>query len=116
MESEDEMELMMDDSNDDDEFYGGGGDDDDLDDVIMDYDGFIDHDTDDSDDFDFSSSSHSHHNHHHRSQNYAILSEADIQQLQEENITKVSTVLSIPRDAASILPSSFKCERLPGFS
>ncbi|CAI9754511.1 unnamed protein product [Fraxinus pennsylvanica] len=102
MESEDDMELMMDDSNDDDEFFGGGGDDDDddLDDVIMDYDGFIDHDSDDSDDL---SSSHSHHQHHHRSQNYTILSEADIQQLQQENITKISMVLSIPRDAASIL-------------
>ncbi|KAL2482250.1 putative E3 ubiquitin-protein ligase [Forsythia ovata] len=104
MESEDELEMMMDDSNDDDyEFFGGGeadDDDDDLDDVIMDYDGFIDHDSDDSDDL---SSSLSHHHHHHRSQNYTILREADIQQLQEENITKISMVLSIPRDAASIL-------------
>ncbi|CAI9787161.1 unnamed protein product [Fraxinus pennsylvanica] len=100
MESEDEMELMMDGSNSDDEFYGGGGDDDDLDNVVMDYDGFIDHDSDDSDDL---SPSHSHDHHHHRSQNYTILSEADIRQLQEENIAKISTVLSIPRDDASIL-------------
>ncbi|KAL2512459.1 putative E3 ubiquitin-protein ligase ARI7 [Abeliophyllum distichum] len=105
MESEDELEMMMmDDSNDDDdEFFGGGeadDDDEDLDDVMMDYDGFIDQDSDDSDDL---SSSLSHHQHHHRSQNYTILREADIRQLQEENITKISMVLSIPRDAASIL-------------
>lgn len=36
-------------------------------------------------------------------QNYTILSEADIRQLQEEDITTVSTVLSMSRIHASIL-------------
>uniref|UniRef100_A0A0A0LHB9 RBR-type E3 ubiquitin transferase n=1 Tax=Cucumis sativus TaxID=3659 RepID=A0A0A0LHB9_CUCSA len=36
-------------------------------------------------------------------QNYIILAEADIQQCQEEDITRVSTVLSISKVAASIL-------------
>ncbi|KAL5998098.1 hypothetical protein ACLOJK_009033 [Asimina triloba] len=35
--------------------------------------------------------------------NYAILSEQDIQKRQEEDITRISTVLSIPRVSASIL-------------
>ncbi|KAK6156448.1 hypothetical protein DH2020_010696 [Rehmannia glutinosa] len=102
MDSEDEMAAMMEDSNDDEEFYGGGGgygdDDSDSDGVVMDYDGFMDHDSDDSDDL---SSSHLHY--HHRSQNYTILDEDDIRQCQEESITKISTVLSISRVAAGIL-------------
>lgn len=65
MESEDEMPVaMIEDSNDEEEFYGvsGGEDDDDdsdMDDVIMDYDGFMDHESDDSDDLSYSL------NHHH---------------------------------------------------
>ncbi|KAK6136372.1 hypothetical protein DH2020_029862 [Rehmannia glutinosa] len=102
MDSEDEMAAMMEDSNDDEEFYVGGGgygdDDSDSDGVVMDYDGFMDHDSDDSDDL---SSSHLHY--HHRSQNYTILDEDDIRQCQEESITKISTVLSISRVAAGIL-------------
>lgn len=35
--------------------------------------------------------------------NYTILKEEDIKQRQEEDITKISTVLSIPREAACIL-------------
>ncbi|PIN21624.1 putative E3 ubiquitin ligase [Handroanthus impetiginosus] len=103
MELEDEITAeMMEDSNDE-EFYGGGSggdeDDSDLDDVIMEYDGFMDDDSDDSNDF-----SSSHHNHHHnRSQNYTILNENDIRQCQDEDITKISVVLSISRDAAAIL-------------
>ncbi|OVA04605.1 zinc finger protein [Macleaya cordata] len=54
---------------------------------------FIDNDTDDSDD----STS------HRQQQNYTILNEEDIRQRQEEDITKISTVLSIPRVSASIL-------------
>ncbi|KAI3459114.1 hypothetical protein Pfo_015777 [Paulownia fortunei] len=103
MESEDEMPAMMEDSNDDEEFYGGGGgdgdDDSDSDGVVMDYDGFMDYDSDDSDDL-----SSSHHRHYrHRSQNYTILNEDDIRQCQEESMIKVSTVLSISRVAAGIL-------------
>ncbi|GFP95785.1 probable E3 ubiquitin-protein ligase ari8 [Phtheirospermum japonicum] len=103
MESEDEMAAMMEDSNDEEEFYGGGdgyGDDDsDSDGVVMDYDGFMDHDSDDSDDL---ASSHNLH-YHHRSQNYTILNEDGIRQCQEESISKISTVLSISRVAAGIL-------------
>ncbi|KAL3523288.1 hypothetical protein ACH5RR_016122 [Cinchona calisaya] len=96
MESDDEM--LMHDANDvdslDDDFYSGGvGADSDEADVIVDYD-FIDNDSDDSDDL----------SSHYRSQpNYSILSEADIHQRQEENITQISVVLSISRIAASIL-------------
>ena len=36
-------------------------------------------------------------------QNYTILTEADIRQRQEDDITRISTVLSIPRVSASIL-------------
>ncbi|KAG8380336.1 hypothetical protein BUALT_Bualt06G0005000 [Buddleja alternifolia] len=103
MDSEEDMAaaMMLEDSNDEDDFYGGGDDDDDsdLDDVMMDYDGFMDQDSDDSDDF---ASSH-HFHHHHRSQNYTILSEDEIRQCQEEDITKISSVLSISRVAAGIL-------------
>ncbi|KAL3653962.1 putative E3 ubiquitin-protein ligase ari8 [Castilleja foliolosa] len=103
MKSEDEMAAMMEDSNDDEEFYGGGdgyGDDDsDSDGVLMDYDGFMDHDSDDSDDLASSPNLH----YHPRSQNYTILNEDGIRQCQEESITKISTVLSISRVAAGIL-------------
>ncbi|XP_051139997.1 probable E3 ubiquitin-protein ligase ARI8 isoform X2 [Andrographis paniculata] len=107
MESEDEMgETLMEDSNDEEEFYGGGGgydeDDSDLDDVVLDYDGFMDHDSDDSD-----SSSHNR-RYRHRSQNYIILSECDIQQCQDECITKISTILSVSRVAAGILLHHYK--------
>ncbi|KAJ8557516.1 hypothetical protein K7X08_003141 [Anisodus acutangulus] len=78
----------------DDDFYSGGdAHDDSDDDDVMDYD-FIDNDCDDSDTVIA----------HHRSQsNYSILNEADIHKCQEESITKISTVLSIPRVAAGIL-------------
>ncbi|KAK4433070.1 putative E3 ubiquitin-protein ligase ARI8 [Sesamum alatum] len=103
MESEDEMAATMMEDSEDEEFYGsGGGDGDDYsdpDDVVMDYDGFMDHDSDDSDDL---SSSHPR-SYHHRSQNYTILNEDDIRQHQEESITKISAVLSISRVAAAIL-------------
>ncbi|GER51334.1 RING/U-box superfamily protein [Striga asiatica] len=97
MESEDEMTAMMEDSNDDEEIYGD--DDSDSNGIVMDYDGFMDHDLDDSDDLSSSQNLH----YHHRSQNYTILNEEDIRQCQEESITKISTVLSISRVAAGIL-------------
>ncbi|XP_042483105.1 probable E3 ubiquitin-protein ligase ARI7 isoform X2 [Macadamia integrifolia] len=50
-------------------------------------------DTDDSDDSSL----------HRQQQNYTILSEADIRQRQDEDITMISTVLSISRISASIL-------------
>ncbi|XP_077227066.1 putative E3 ubiquitin-protein ligase ARI8 [Tasmannia lanceolata] len=53
----------------------------------------FDNDTDGSDDT----------NSHRQQQNYTILSETDIRQRQEEQITMVSTVLSITRVSASIL-------------
>lgn len=74
MESDDEMAAMtMEDSYEDEEFYDGGGDgdaDSDPDGVVMDYDGFMDHDSDDSDDL--SSSHHLHY--HHRSQVIVVIS------------------------------------------
>lgn len=92
MESEDEL-MMHDAESLDDDFYSGDGGDSDDADVIMDYD-FIDNDSDDSDDL----------TSRYRSMtNYTVLSEADIRQRQEENITQISVVLSISRVAASIL-------------
>ncbi|KAK9159503.1 hypothetical protein Syun_005844 [Stephania yunnanensis] len=90
MESEDDMH----DANDVDsleDFYSGEtamASDDDGD---GDYD-FGDNESDGSDD-----------NTSHRQQNYTILSEADIHERQEEDILRISTVLSIPRVAATIL-------------
>ncbi|EYU39736.1 hypothetical protein ABFS82_06G177500 [Erythranthe guttata] len=101
MDSEDEtVGAMTEDSNDDEESYGGGGDEDDsdLDDVIMEYDGFMDFDSDDSDE-----PSSTFHHHYTRSQNYTVLNEDDIRQCQEDDITKISMVLSISRVAAGVL-------------
>ncbi|XP_034691585.1 probable E3 ubiquitin-protein ligase ARI8 isoform X1 [Vitis riparia] len=91
MESEDDMHDANDAESLDD-FYSGetAADSDDLD--AADYE-FIDNDSDDSDDL----TSHRH------QQNYTILTEADIRQRQEDDITRISTVLSIPRVSASIL-------------
>lgn len=98
MESEDEFDMH--DANDDDndeDFYSGGDDDAaaamDSDDAgVADYE-FIDNDSDDSNDVAS----------HRYQQNYTVLTEADICQHQEEDITRISTVLSIPKVAASIL-------------
>ncbi|KAE8681893.1 putative E3 ubiquitin-protein ligase ARI8 [Hibiscus syriacus] len=83
-----------------DEFYSGGDDDagpiaasyDDSDADVADYE-FIDNDSDDSDDL----VSHRH------QQNYTILSEVDIRQHQEDDIMRISTVLSISKVEASNL-------------
>lgn len=91
MDSEDDMHDANDAVSLDDDFYSGetAMDSDDADDAYE----FIDNDSDDSDDLVS-----------HRSQpNYTILNEADIKQHQEENITKISNVLSISRVAAGIL-------------
>ncbi|GAY60964.1 hypothetical protein CUMW_206140 [Citrus unshiu] len=100
MESEDEFDMQ--DANasaEEDDFYSGGDDDaapayafdsDDAD--VADYE-FIDNDSDDSDDL--VSNRHQ--------LNYTVLTEADIRQRQEEDITRISTVLSISKVAASIL-------------
>ncbi|XP_004302175.1 PREDICTED: probable E3 ubiquitin-protein ligase ARI8 [Fragaria vesca subsp. vesca] len=98
MESEDDFDMH--DANDDDndeDFYSGGDDDAaasmDSDDAgVADYE-FIDNDSDDSND----AASHRY------QQSYTVLTEADIRQRQEEDVTKISTVLSIPKFAASIL-------------
>ncbi|KAJ8615827.1 hypothetical protein MRB53_035199 [Persea americana] len=58
---------------------------------------------DDERDFDFAKSDDSDDETFHPQRNYTILSEDDILQLQEEDITKISTVLSISRIQASIL-------------
>ncbi|THU70816.1 hypothetical protein C4D60_Mb08t28980 [Musa balbisiana] len=90
MDSEDDMHDANDLESVDDDFYSGdtgmGSDDGDAH-----YD-FGDNESDDSDDITSR-----------QQQNYAILSEADIRQHQGEDISRVSTVLSIPRYAACIL-------------
>uniref|UniRef100_A0A6N2NBS2 RBR-type E3 ubiquitin transferase n=1 Tax=Salix viminalis TaxID=40686 RepID=A0A6N2NBS2_SALVM len=77
-----------------DDFYSGGEEDgfdsDDAD--VADYE-FIDNDSDDSDDL----VSHRH------QQNYTVLSEEDIRQRQDDDVTRIATVLSISKVAASIL-------------
>uniref|UniRef100_A0A0E0DFL2 RBR-type E3 ubiquitin transferase n=1 Tax=Oryza meridionalis TaxID=40149 RepID=A0A0E0DFL2_9ORYZ len=91
MDSEDDM-LDANDSADDDFYSGGeaglGG----SDDGDADYD-FADHDSDDSAEL----------LSHRQQQNYSILSEADIQQRQEDDINRVSTVLSISKSEACVL-------------
>ncbi|XP_030970698.1 probable E3 ubiquitin-protein ligase ARI8 [Quercus lobata] len=89
----------------DDDFYSGDEDDDedgeatnafafdsDDDADVADYE-FIDNDSDDSDDVVS----------HRYQQSFTILSEADIHQRQEDDIMRISTVLSISKVAASIL-------------
>ncbi|XP_074563926.1 putative E3 ubiquitin-protein ligase ARI7 [Curcuma longa] len=90
MESEDDMHDANDLESFDDDFYSGdtgmGSDDgDDFD--------FVDNESDGSEDIAY----------HRQQQNYTILSEADIRLRQEEDISRVSTVLSIPRSDACIL-------------
>ncbi|XP_038986793.1 probable E3 ubiquitin-protein ligase ARI8 [Phoenix dactylifera] len=91
MDSEDDMHDANDLESLDDDFYSGetamGSDDGDAD-----YD-FVDNESDDSEDI----------TSHRQQQNYTILSEADIRQHQEEDINRVSIVLSISRSAACIL-------------
>ncbi|GKV40310.1 hypothetical protein SLEP1_g47971 [Rubroshorea leprosula] len=100
MESEDDID-MQDANNEsgDDDFYSGGDDEaaalalyDDSDADLADYE-FIDNDSDDSDIL----VSHRH------QQNCTILSEADIHQQQDDDIMRISTVLSISKVEASIL-------------
>ncbi|KAE8664109.1 putative E3 ubiquitin-protein ligase ARI8 [Hibiscus syriacus] len=104
MESEDEFDMhdANNESGEEDDFYSGGDDDDDdaepvgayenSDADVADYD-FIDNDSDDSDYLVY-------HRHQH---NYTILSEVDIRQHQEDDIMRISTVLSISKVEASIL-------------
>ncbi|XP_010912799.1 probable E3 ubiquitin-protein ligase ARI8 isoform X1 [Elaeis guineensis] len=91
MDSEDDMHDANDLESLDDDFYSGetamGSDDGDAG-----YD-FVDNESDDSEDI----------TSHRQQQNYTILSEADIRQHQEEDINRVSIVLSISRSAACIL-------------
>ncbi|CAN6276135.1 unnamed protein product [Urochloa humidicola] len=91
MDSEDDMHDANDSA--DDDFYSGGeaglaaSDDGDAD-----YD-FADHDSDDSGEL----------LSHRQQQNYSILSEVDINQRQEDDINRVSTVLSISKSEACVL-------------
>ncbi|KAL6903608.1 hypothetical protein ACP4OV_004421 [Aristida adscensionis] len=91
MDSEDDMHDANDSA--DDDFYSGGeaglaaSDDGDAD-----YD-FADHDSDDSTEL----------MSHRQQQNYSVLSEADIKQRQEDDINRVSTVLSISKSEACVL-------------
>ncbi|XP_062183789.1 probable E3 ubiquitin-protein ligase ARI8 [Phragmites australis] len=91
MDSEDDMHDANDSA--DDDFYSGGeaglaaSDDGDAD-----YD-FADHDSDDSAEL----------LSHRQQQNYSILSEADIKHRQEDDINRVSTVLSISKSEACVL-------------
>ncbi|MQL84629.1 hypothetical protein Taro_017138 [Colocasia esculenta] len=95
MDSEDGVHDTNDLKTVDDDFYSGGtgsgteeGD--------GDYD-FVENDSDESDDAVS-----------HRHQNYLILSEADIRQHQEEDINRISQVLSIPKVDACILLRIYK--------
>ncbi|KAK3229120.1 hypothetical protein Dsin_001001 [Dipteronia sinensis] len=102
MESEDDFDMQdANESAEDDDFYSGGDDGDDAGPAYaFDSDGaddaddyeFIDNDTDDSDDLAS-----------HRQQNFSILSEADIRQRQEEDIIRISSVLSISKVSATVL-------------
>ncbi|KAF7833742.1 putative E3 ubiquitin-protein ligase ARI8 [Senna tora] len=82
----------------DDDYYSGGEEEDQM--------LYTDDDTD-AEDFDFidnaSDSSELALSNRHHVRNYTVLSESDIRQRQEDDITKISTVLSISKVAASIL-------------
>ncbi|KAL8253346.1 hypothetical protein R6Q59_037039 [Mikania micrantha] len=91
MDSDDDMHDANDVESLDDGFYSGETAMDSDDGDAADYE-FIDNDSDDSDD-----------HVSHRSQNYTILNEADIHMRQEDNIKKISSILSISSDAAAIL-------------
>ncbi|CAB4316132.1 unnamed protein product [Prunus armeniaca] len=99
MESDDEFDMLdaNDDDDNDEDFYSGGDDDAaaamDSDEAgVADYE-FIDNDSDDSNDVAS----------HRYQQNYTVLTEADIRQHQEEDIMRISTVLSISKVSASTL-------------
>ncbi|KAH7542232.1 hypothetical protein FEM48_Zijuj02G0051600 [Ziziphus jujuba var. spinosa] len=114
MDSEDEFDMHDangdDDDDNDDDFYSGGDDDaaaamdsDEAD--VADYE-FIDNDSDDSDDIAshrYQSNAVSYLSDILSQQNYTVLTEADIHQRQEEDIMRISTVLSISEVAASVL-------------
>ncbi|XP_057460267.1 probable E3 ubiquitin-protein ligase ARI7 [Actinidia eriantha] len=91
MDSEDDMHDANDAESLDD-YYSGDTGVDYSDDDAADYE-FIDNDSDGSDDIVISR----------QQKNYVVLKEADIRQRQEDDITTVSTVLSIPRADACIL-------------
>ncbi|KAJ9176073.1 hypothetical protein P3X46_011423 [Hevea brasiliensis] len=99
MDSEDEFDMQDAAAESaDDDFYSGGDDAFESDDAdVADFE-FIDNDSDDSDDL----ISHRH------QQNYTILSEADICQRQDDDIMRISTVLSISKVSASILLRYYK--------
>ncbi|CAJ1933307.1 unnamed protein product [Sphenostylis stenocarpa] len=92
MESEDDMHDANDVESLDDDFYSGG-----TDDAPLDY--YSDYDDDADDYFEDADRIES----RRPEQNFTILKESDIQQRQEEDITRVATVLSISRVLASIL-------------
>ncbi|XP_076954378.1 putative E3 ubiquitin-protein ligase ARI8 [Bidens hawaiensis] len=92
MDSEDDMLDANDAESYDDDFYSGETAMDSDDGDAADYE-FEDNDSDDSDDpVSYRSQ-----------QNYTILNEADIRRRQEDNIKKISSILSISSDAAAIL-------------
>lgn len=91
MESEEDMHDANDAESLDYDFYSGETAMD-SDDADADYE-FIDNDSDDSDDLVS----------HRSQQNYTILNEAEIHQRQEEDMMKISTILSISRVSAGIL-------------
>ncbi|XP_060172194.1 probable E3 ubiquitin-protein ligase ARI7 isoform X1 [Lycium barbarum] len=97
MDSEDDMHDANDMESVDEDFYsdgdgGYGGEGMNSDDDVADYD-FMGNETDDSDDQAVSRSQ----------KNYTVLKEEDIRQRQEDDMTTISTLLSIPREAACIL-------------
>nr|GEY25372.1 probable E3 ubiquitin-protein ligase ARI8 isoform X1 [Tanacetum cinerariifolium] len=93
MDSSDDM--MHDAESVDDDFYSGETAMDSEDDADVDYEFVVDNDSDDDDSDDFVSN---------RNQlNYTILNEVDIHQRQEDDIKKISSILSISKVAAAIL-------------
>ena len=94
MDSEDDMHDANDVESLDEDFYSGETEEAPID--YNDYDDDADDYFDDADDSDRIDS-------RRHEQNFTILKESDIQQRQEDDITRVATVLSISRVAASIL-------------
>ncbi|KAL2530079.1 putative E3 ubiquitin-protein ligase [Forsythia ovata] len=107
MESEDDMHDANDlaSAEEEDDYYSDGGDDDDIDDAEEDYNYGYGDDEDDTGDYDFmANDSDADEVSASRTQrNYTVLKEEDIRKLQGEDIMRISTVLSISREAACIL-------------
>ncbi|CAA3023341.1 probable E3 ubiquitin- ligase ARI8 [Olea europaea subsp. europaea] len=108
MESDDDMHDANDlaSAEEEDDYYSGG--EEEVDDNDYSYDQAQDEGQEDIEDFEFMANESDDVPVSRLQKNYTILTDEDIRQRQEEDITRISTVLSISRDAACILLRRYK--------